>query len=55
MVYAVLGDYILHAKFLSGLAFDFATNITGINTNAIYCQFVGKNSAGQVIIKNPMD
>lgn len=55
MVYAVLGDYILHAKFLSGLAFDFATNITGINTSVSYCQFVGKNSAGQVIIKNPMD
>ena len=55
MVYAILGDYILHATFLSGLSFDSATNITGIHTNAIYCQFVGKNSAGQVIIKNPMD
>ena len=55
MVYAILGEYILHAKFLSGLSFDSATNITGIYTNVSYCQFVGKNSAGQVIIKNPMD
>lgn len=55
MVYVILGDYILHAKFLSGLSFDSATNITGIYTNVSYCQYVGKNSAGQVIIKNPMD
>ena len=55
MVYAILADYIWHAKFLSGLSFDSATNITGIFTIVSYCQYVGKNSAGQVIIKNPMD
>ena len=55
MVYAILADYIWHAKFLSGLSFDSATNITGIFTSVSYCQYVGKNSAGQVIIKNPMD
>lgn len=55
MVYAILSEYIWHAKFLSGLSFDSATNITGIFTSVSYCQFVGKNSTGQVIIKNPMD
>ena len=55
MVYAILGAYIWHAKFLSGLSFDSATNITGILTSVSYCQYIGKNSAGEVIIKNPMD
>lgn len=55
MVYAILGAYIWHAKFLSGLSFDSATNITGILTGVSYCQYIGKNSAGEVIIKNPMD
>ena len=55
MIYAILGSYIRHAKFLSGLSFDSATSITGILTSVSYCQYIGKNSAGEVIIKNPMD
>lgn len=55
MAYTILHDYIWHAKFLSELTFDSATSITGILTCASYCQYIGKNSAGEVIIKNPMD